>query len=187
MIQAITFAEQKHRNQRRICKDQTPYIVHPLRVAEILCERHGEKTDVIVAALLHDTVEDTGTKLEEIDRLFGPSVASIVGEVTDDKSLPSTERKRLQVEHAPHCSPYAKLVKLADKIANLEDLLTKPNGAGIPVGWSVQRIQEYCKWALAVAEGLKGEDEQMDARLRELVGGTFEDSDGTTHPAMIIQ
>jgi guanosine-3',5'-bis(diphosphate) 3'-pyrophosphohydrolase len=184
IFKALTFATNKHRHQKRKCKDAPPYIIHPIRVAEILIQYDEEFFLVIQAALLHDTVEDTDTTFGELRTKFGPTVCNLVKEVTDDKSLPKEERKQLQIEHAPHISHEAKLIKLADKIANVEDLLTKPNGDGIPVGWKVQDVQKYCKWALAVAEGLKGANPKMDERLRELVNGTFEYVDGKTYPAL---
>lgn len=95
---------------------------------------------VIIAALLHDTVEDTDTTFEEIETQFGTEVRNIVKELTDDKSLPKVERKRLQIENAPKCSHKAKLVKLADKLYNLRDLQK-----AIPVGWSEDRVKEYFK------------------------------------------
>ncbi|MEQ2189330.1 Guanosine-3',5'-bis(diphosphate) 3'-pyrophosphohydrolase MESH1 [Goodea atripinnis] len=115
------------------------------------------------AALLHDTVEDTDTTSEELEAKFGPIVAHIVQEVTDDKRLPKQERKRLQVEHAPHCSQQAKLVKLADKLYNLRDL-----NACVPVGWSAERVQEYFVWAAEVVKGLKGTNLALEEKLEEL-------------------
>lgn len=95
---------------------------------------------VIIAAILHDTVEDTDTTFEEIETQFGTEVRNIVKELTDDKSLPKVERKRLQIENAPKCSHKAKLIKLADKLYNLRDLQK-----AIPVGWSEDRVKEYFK------------------------------------------
>ncbi|XP_061520254.1 guanosine-3',5'-bis(diphosphate) 3'-pyrophosphohydrolase MESH1 isoform X3 [Phycodurus eques] len=123
LLETVNFAAEKHRNQRRKDAEKTPYINHPIGVARILSHEAGI-TDIVVlqAALLHDTLEDTDTKPEELETKFGQIVAGIVQEVTDVKSLPKAERKRLQVEHAPHCSHQAKLVKLADKLYNLRDL-----------------------------------------------------------------
>ncbi|XP_061742949.1 guanosine-3',5'-bis(diphosphate) 3'-pyrophosphohydrolase MESH1 isoform X2 [Nerophis ophidion] len=123
LVETVDFAARKHRKQRRKDEEGTPYINHPIGVARIL-SHEGGVTDIetLQAALLHDTLEDTDTKNEELETKFGAIVARIVREVTDDKSLPKQERKRLQVEHAPHCSHQAKLVKLADKLYNLRDL-----------------------------------------------------------------
>lgn len=86
---------------------------------------------MIQAAILHDTVEDTETTFDEIEQEFGVNVKNIVVEVTDDKSLPYSERKRLQIVHAKDSTYQAKLVKLADKLYNLRDLQSC-----IPDGWT---------------------------------------------------
>lgn len=119
--------------------------------------------NVIQAAILHDTVEDTDTTFDELTDHFGPKVASIVRECSDDKSLPKLERKRLQIEHAKEASREAKLVKLADKLYNLRDLDTST-----PVGWSDERVAEYFLWAHKVVQGLKGTNEEMEKKLTEL-------------------
>lgn len=146
VLRAAGFAAQRHRNQRRKDVDASPYINHPLEVANILAVEAGI-TDpaVLCAALLHDTLEDTETLAEHLVAEFGPEVAALVQEVSDDKTLPAGERKRLQIEHAAHLSPRAGLVKLADKIANLRDMAHAP-----PANWSVQRRREYFEWARAV-------------------------------------
>jgi len=124
LIRAAAFAAHKHRDQRRKDAASSPYINHPLALADVLANEGGiEDVDVLCAALLHDTIEDTETTAEELQRKFGSKITSIVLEVTDDKSLPKVERKRLQVEHARHASHEARLVKLADKICNLRDIL----------------------------------------------------------------
>src|ERR1700739_117540 len=116
VLSAATFAAERHRGQRRKGKDASPYINHPLALASLLAERGERDPKVLMAALLHDTVEDTATSFEDIEHCFGSEVADIVREVTDDKTLPKAERKRLQIEHAARLSRRAKLVKLADKI-----------------------------------------------------------------------
>ncbi|XP_064373850.1 guanosine-3',5'-bis(diphosphate) 3'-pyrophosphohydrolase MESH1 isoform X1 [Dromaius novaehollandiae] len=123
LLEAADFAAEKHKAQRRKDPEGTPYINHPLGVARILAQEAGV-TDIVVlqAALLHDTVEDTDTTFSEIEERFGEEVRRVVEEVTDDKTLPKAERKRLQIEHAPGCSRRAKLVKLADKLHNLRDI-----------------------------------------------------------------
>lgn len=131
LVAAIAFAADKHRNQRRKDEEASPYINHPIALADVLANEAGvEDERVIVAAVLHDTVEDTETTEQELLRLFGKDVADIVMEVTDDKSLPKEERKRLQVEHAATISRRAKLVKLADKICNLRDIARHPPRTG---------------------------------------------------------
>ncbi len=152
LIKAADFAAFKHRRQRRKDAEASPYINHPLALARVLKLEAGvAEMDVLVAAILHDTVEDTETTVEELEREFGHAVAAIVAEVTDDKSLPKPDRKRLQVEHAPHISHQAKLVKLADKICNLRDVLDAP-----PSHWPMERRRAYFEWAKAVIDGLRG-------------------------------
>lgn len=159
LLNAALFAAEKHRHQRRKDAAASPYINHPLAVAHILANEGGiEDPVVLIAALLHDTIEDTATTAEELEAEFGPEVAGIVREVSDDTTLPSKERKRLQVEHAPSASPGAKLVKLADKIANLRDLVHSP-----PAGWLSTRKQDYFDWAKAVVQGLRGINPALEA------------------------
>ena len=152
IFRALAFAARRHRDQRRKDAQATPYINHPIELAELLIT-DGQVVDiqVIAAAILHDTVEDTETTLEELKQQFGAAIAAIVGEVTDNKQLPKAERKRLQIERAGRCSDAAKLVKLADKICNLRDLLAIP-----PAGWPVERIRDYFDWARAVIDELRG-------------------------------
>ncbi|KAG7271776.1 hypothetical protein CRUP_032679, partial [Coryphaenoides rupestris] len=160
LLETVNFAAEKHRNQRRKDVEQTPYINHPIGVARILSHEGGiADIEVLQAALLHDTVEDTDTSIAELELTFGPTVARIVQEVTDDKTLPKQERKRLQVEHAPHCSHQAKLVKLADKLYNLRDL-----NRCTPT----ERVQEYFVWALQVVRGLRGTHPAIEEKLEEL-------------------
>lgn len=152
LLKALTFAAHKHKDQRRKDPDASPYINHPISLANILCnEGHVTDTDVICGALLHDTIEDTETSEQELIDEFGLTISDIVMEVTDDKTLPGPERKRLQVEHAAHASDKAKLVKLADKIANLRDLASNP-----PAQWSLERRQRYFDWAKDVIDQVRG-------------------------------
>ncbi|KAI5237262.1 guanosine-3',5'-bis(diphosphate) 3'-pyrophosphohydrolase MESH1 [Manis pentadactyla] len=164
LLEAADFAARKHRRQRRKDPEGTPYINHPIGVARILTHEAGV-TDIAVlqAALLHDTVEDTDTTLEEVELHFGEQVRRLVEDVTDDKTLPKLERKRLQVERAPRSSPGAKLVKLADKLYNLRDL-----NRCTPEGWSERRVQEYFEWAAQVVKGLQGTNKQLEEALRQL-------------------
>ena len=150
LLDAIHFAAQRHRDQRRKDREASPYINHPVALAQLLAVDVGiDDPDVLIAAILHDTVEDTETTLDELRERFGETVAGIVAEVTDDKALPKHRRKALQVEHAPHKSPGAALVKLADKICNLRDIANSP-----PADWSLQRRREYFDWAKQVIDGL---------------------------------
>lgn len=166
LISAIAFAASKHRNQRRKDHEASPYINHPIALANVLANEAGvEDEHVLIAAVLHDTIEDTETSEDELVREFGKAVADIVLEVTDDKSLSKSERKRLQVEHAPHISRRAKLVKLADKTCNLRDMVTSP-----PADWSTDRKRKYFEWARAVVDGLRG----VHPRLEQLFDEAYE-------------
>jgi guanosine-3',5'-bis(diphosphate) 3'-pyrophosphohydrolase len=159
ILGALSFAADKHRHQRRKDKDGSPYINHPIDLANILVNEAGVKDPfVIVAAILHDTVEDTDTTPDELLRTFGPEVSAIVAEVTDDKSLPKEERKRLQVEHAPHASFRAQQVKLADKISNLRDLAARP-----PATWDLERRRAYFDWSKQVVDGVRGRHRALEA------------------------
>ena len=157
-LRALSFAARKHRDQRRKDSGQTPYINHPIAVADILLNEAGVTDEVVLmAALLHDTVEDTDTTFDELEQHFGKTVRDIVAEVTDDKSLPKAVRKQYQIDHAPHLSDRAKLVKLADKIANVRDTVLSP-----PDGWPTTRINEYLEWGKAVVTPLKGTHTQLE-------------------------
>ncbi|NWT17780.1 MESH1 pyrophosphohydrolase, partial [Vireo altiloquus] len=138
LLEAVDFAARKHKEQRRKDPEGTPYINHPI-------------------------VEDTDTTFSEIEEWFGVEVRHVVEEVTDDKTLPKMERKRLQVEHAPLCSRRAKLVKLADKLYNLRDL-----NRCTPQGWSAERVQEYFRWAARVVAGLRGTSAALEGALQRL-------------------
>jgi len=159
MIKALTFAANKHRNQRRKNADAFPYINHPISLVNILCnEVHLTDINLICSALLHDTVEDTETTAEELEIEFGPEISSIVMEVTDDKSIAARQkRKQLQIEHAPHISDHAKLLKLADKISNLRDLVVDP-----PATWGLQRQRDYFDWAKEVIDQLRGTHPELE-------------------------
>jgi GTP diphosphokinase / guanosine-3',5'-bis(diphosphate) 3'-diphosphatase len=157
LLEAISFAADRHRNQRRKDAEASPYINHPIALATLLATTGGvEDVVVLQAAILHDTIEDTETSVNELAERFGNDVASIVLEVTDDKLLPKAERKRLQVEHASHRSEEAALVKLADKTCNLRDVAATP-----PVNWSLERRREYFEWAKRVVDGLPAVNEPM--------------------------
>ncbi|BAK75886.1 metal dependent phosphohydrolase [Pseudogulbenkiania sp. NH8B] len=165
LIKAIAFAAEKHRNQRRKDADASPYINHPIALANVLANEGGiEDATILCAAVLHDTIEDTETTMEGLIQLVGHKVASIVLEVTDDKALEKHVRKQQKIEHAPHLSSEAKLVKLADKICNLRDILASP-----PADWSADRKQAYFDWAAQVVDGVRGIHPELEA----VFGGVF--------------
>jgi guanosine-3',5'-bis(diphosphate) 3'-pyrophosphohydrolase len=158
LLTALRFAAQTHSRQRRKDSAASPYINHPIAVAECLA-RVGGVTDLTMlqAAILHDTIEDTQTTPQELAEQFGQEVRLLVQEVTDDKSLPKEERKRLQVEHAPQLSAAAKQIKMADKICNLGDISPTE-----PVDWPLHRKREYLEWAKKVVAGCRGCSRQLE-------------------------
>lgn len=165
LLKALSFAADKHRFQRRKDTEETPHINHPIRVALTLAEIGGEtNVDLLVAAVLHDTIEDTQTTSEEIESLFGPAVLGLVLEVTDDKNLTKEERKKLQVTNAPHKSQFAKKLKLADKSCNVYDIIHHPPG-----NWSTERKLNYLTWAENVMAGLRGVNVLLENHLEELI------------------
>jgi GTP diphosphokinase / guanosine-3',5'-bis(diphosphate) 3'-diphosphatase len=151
LLEAVAFAADKHRNQRRKDAEASPYINHPIALASLLKREGVDDVTVLCAALLHDTIEDTNTTADELRVLFGEIITSVVLEVTDDKDLEKAERKRLQVAHAHALSERAKLVKLADKICNVYDMVAAP-----PATWSLERKREYLGWAKDVVDELRG-------------------------------
>jgi len=158
LLKALAFAAHKHRDQRRKDVEASPYINHPIALAVVLCNEGGVTDEnVLCAALLHDTVEDTKTTLEELTENFGNIISGIVMEVTDDKNIEKADRKRLQIEHAAHSSHQAKLVKLADKISNLRDIVASP-----PDGWDLKRKQEYFDWAKKVIDQVRGTNADLE-------------------------
>jgi len=168
LLQAITFAASKHRDQRRKDSHASPYINHPLQVAELLW-RVGQVRDphILVAAVLHDTLEDTHTTPNELEEGFGPQVLALVQEVSDDKRLPKAVRKRLQIENASRITLPAQALKIADKICNIRDITHNP-----PVDWSPERKQEYLDWASQVVNGLRGANSRLEALFdQELAEG----------------
>jgi GTP diphosphokinase / guanosine-3',5'-bis(diphosphate) 3'-diphosphatase len=164
-LKAISFAAKKHKLQKRKGADEEPYVNHVLEVANLLANvGKVEDFDVLIAAVLHDTVEDTDTTEAEISEHFGRNVGKMVLEVTDDKSLPKARRKELQIEHSPHLSNGAKLIKLGDKISNIRDVTENP-----PNDWSAQRRAEYVEWGEKVVNGLRGTNENLEKHFDEVI------------------
>ena len=159
LLKALGFAARKHRDQRRKDPEASPYINHPIALANVLANEAGVTDPVVLAAaVLHDTIEDTDTNCDELDAAFGPQIRMIVLEVTDDTTLRKQERKDAQIKVAPHLSREAKLVKLADKISNLRDVADSA-----PPNWPLARRQEYFDWAKQVVDGLRGVHPRLEA------------------------
>ncbi|HUS40754.1 MAG TPA: HD domain-containing protein [Pirellulales bacterium] len=165
LLAAASFAAEKHRDQRRKDAEASPYINHPLAVAQLLAV-DGAVVDIqlLSAALLHDTVEDTETSLEEVAERFGHETSMLVAEVTDDKSLRKEDRKRLQIENAPHKSDRAKMLKMADMTCNIRDVHSIS-----PEQWDQDRKATYLNWAVKVADGCRGVHPKLDVLFDEAV------------------
>lgn len=164
LLHALHFAADRHRDQRRKGEDASPYINHPIVVAETLARFGVTDQITLQAAVLHDTLEDTETMPEELEAEFGSEVRAVVMEVTDDKTLPKRERKTLQVDRAPSLSERAKLVRIADKIANVHDVLHAP-----PSDWSLEWRLRYIDWTERVVERCRGSHPALEARYDELM------------------
>jgi (p)ppGpp synthase/HD superfamily hydrolase len=158
IAQALDFAARKHIDQRRKGAKQEPYLNHLAEVARLLAEATGgEDANLVIAGLLHDTIEDQEVKYEELMEAFGKDVADLVREVTDNKALPKPERKRLQVETAPKKSARAKMIKIADKTSNLRSMQSSP-----PAHWDAERRRAYLLWAAKVVAGCRGVNPMLE-------------------------
>ncbi len=150
VTRAFNFASQRHSKQRRKGEAQEPYINHLAEVALLVAEAtRGKDPNLIAAALLHDTIEDTDTTREELAICFNDDIANLVNEATDDKTLRREERKQLQITNASKKTQRAKILKLADKTSNLRSIANSP-----PKNWDSLRKTEYIDWALRVVSGL---------------------------------
>jgi (p)ppGpp synthase/HD superfamily hydrolase len=163
VLRAADAAARWHVNQRRKGSAQEPYVNHLLEVAAMVAEAtEGKDPELVIAALLHDSIEDQEVPRAILAERFGEGVAKLVEEVTDDKALPKPERKLLQIEHAKGASRRAKILKLADKTSNLRTIAASP-----PPDWSVKRRLEYVAWARKVAAGLTGVSAWLEQEFEE--------------------
>lgn len=165
LLLAIAFAAEKHSFQKRKDEAGTPYINHPIQLALTLAqEGEAENETLLIAAILHDTIEDTETSPKEILQLFGNDVLQTVLEVTDNRQLPKQERKNLQVVNASKKSENARKLKLADKICNVNDIIHHP-----PDNWPIERKLEYLDWAEKILLQLKGTHQALENKLQNLI------------------
>ena len=163
LMRALDFAARKHRDQRRKGVHAEPYINHLAEVARLVAEAAGSQDSLaVLGALLHDTIEDTQTTMEELQIEFGSEAAALVAEVTDDKRLPKQERKQIQVQTASSKSRHARLIKIADKISNLGSIIDSP-----PETWDTKRKRDYFEWASSVVSGCRGVDSSLEATFDE--------------------
>jgi guanosine-3',5'-bis(diphosphate) 3'-pyrophosphohydrolase len=178
ILSAAHYAAEKHGHQTRKGAAFEPYVIHLLEVAQLVSIALSEPdSNLIVAALLHDVIEDAGVTEEELSENFGSDVADMVVELTDDKSLPKTERKRLQMEHAPKLSVRAQAIKLADKVSNLRSIITSP-----PTNWDYKRKREYFDWARLVVDGLTAPNPILKAEFESTFRRFDEVQTGERHP-----
>ena len=162
---AAKFAAYRHSGEARKARPDEPYINHLAEVANILAEvTDGADAELVAAGWLHDTVEDELATPAELVAEFGDRIAALVDEVTDDMSLPQAQRRQKQVEDAPHKSPGAKLIKIADKISNIR--------ARIHADANPEQrndLAAYTIWAEDVVAGCRGVNSRLDARFDEAV------------------
>jgi GTP diphosphokinase / guanosine-3',5'-bis(diphosphate) 3'-diphosphatase len=178
ILEAAIFAACKHQGHIRKNQLASPYITHPLSVArEIYATGNVDDQPILVAAILHDTLEDTNTNKDELRDLFGEDVLSIVLEVTDDKSLIKERRKQLQVIHAPQLSYAARIIKIADKLVNCRDILHVP-----PKDWTLVRRQEYIQWAADVLAQIRGTNPPLEAAFDKIAAQAEAELDFTLQP-----
>lgn len=165
ILKAAHFAAQKHRDQRRKDKHASPYIIHPISVALAITQIGSvDDPEILAAALLHDTLEDTETTPEELEAEFGKKVCEYVLDVSDDKTLPKDERKSRQIEHAKKISKGAALIKLGDKISNVTDVINNP-----PEDWDINRRKEYLNWAEKVIDNCPKVNDRMEDKFQEII------------------
>ena len=165
ILKAAQFAAEQHRDQRRKDIHASPYIIHPISVALAISQIGGvDDPEILAAALLHDTLEDTKTEPEDLEAEFGKKVCEYVLDVTDDKTLLKDERKSRQIEHAKKISKGAALIKLGDKISNVTDVIDNP-----PVGWNINRRKEYLDWAEKVIENCPKVNDRMENKFQEII------------------
>jgi GTP diphosphokinase / guanosine-3',5'-bis(diphosphate) 3'-diphosphatase len=161
VLDAARFAAEKHANQKRKGVTGEPYINHLIEVAQLVSTAVPEPDiHLLMAALLHDSIEDVGVTAAELAERFGPDVSALVVEMTDDKSLPKAERKRLQIEHAPKLTVRAQTIKLADKISNLRSILSSP-----PADWDYERKRQYFEWGKRVVDALSAPNPVLKAEF----------------------
>ena len=164
VMRALDFAARKHQDQRRKGASAEPYINHLVEVALLVAEAtDGRDLPAVIGAILHDTLEDTDARYQDLHETFGADVAILVAEVTDDKRLPKAERKRRQIESASSKSSRAKLIKIADKISNLRSTLNSP-----PADWDGRRRIEYFAWAHQVVAGCRGVHAELEDQFDEV-------------------
>jgi (p)ppGpp synthase/HD superfamily hydrolase len=160
---AAKFAAEKHAGQRRKGHAGEPYINHLIEVADLIARGIDQPdTNLVMAGLLHDTIEDTQVTAQDLEQRFGKDVAGLVLEATDDKTLPKETRKALQIQTAPQKSTRVQVLKLADKISNVRSLISSP-----PAEWSRERKRQYGEWAAQVVAGFTSPNPSLLAEFEK--------------------
>lgn len=162
LLLALEYANKMHAGQTRRDLAATPYIIHPLQVCSNLWHiGQVRNANILMAALLHDTLEDTKATAEELEKLFGTRVCITVQEVTNDPALNSEQNKQRQIDHISFMSQDARLVKLADRLANIADLSqSTPN-------WLPEKIERYFEWGSKLLFGLQGTNTALEKALSQ--------------------
>lgn len=159
LLEAIFFVAQRHSTQRRKGPGGQPYVNHLIEAATLLATVGGvTDVEVLMAAVLHDVLEDTPTTREEVLALFGARVLLLVESLTDDKALPRAERREQVLAHLPHADDATKVVKLADLCSNVMTL---------PSDWAPEHAREYLRWARRAAELCASSNPALDQLFRE--------------------
>ncbi|GAB4134360.1 MAG: HD domain-containing protein [Bacteroidia bacterium] len=168
LSEAILFAAEAHAGQFR--KDgRTPYINHPLQVMHLLIEKADiNDVDILRAAVLHDILEDTTYTFHDLAERFGTTVAEVVSELSDDKTLSKDERKQQQLILADTLSPSARLIRISDKICNVYDIIYAPPG-----NWTMERRVDYLKWAQSVVNKIRGTHNVLEQHFDDLLEEGF--------------
>ena len=164
ILKALNFAREKHEGQFRKDEFQRPYIVHPVGVYGLLFNAGIENEDVLCAALLHDTIEDTNTTFDELAIEFNIEVAGLVGEVTNNPAISKAKQKLMQLEDAPYMTNGARLVRFADKINNLNDIAEFP-----PVGWDKAKKDRYVEFCKELIPLLNIDNEYLNKKFKEAI------------------
>lgn len=170
VLDALMFGAEKHKGQARVDQKKTPYIIHPIEVADFVM-RIGKVYDkeILVASLLHDVLDDTGTTYEELSKCYGNTVAQYVQEMTSKKGLTLKEQKKLQIIQAFHQTPSVAIIKLSDKLSNLGALASAP-----PSAWTRDRIDQYFQWAQSVIENLPEANPLLKKAVKDTISSYWE-------------
>ena len=186
LTEAYNFSARFHIDQRRKGIKAEPYINHLTEVAHLVAwATDGNDPNLVCAAVLHDTIEDTTAKYSDVLAAFGKEIADLVREVTDDKSIDKSDRKRLQVEHAGQISQRARIIKIADKTSNLRSIQHSPPD------WPFDRKRRYFAWAKAVVNAARGCNDQVenafDVEYEQAVTAGLADRDFVWTPALEVE